>query len=120
MLPQTTTTMQRAMNTAAEPWSLALPESSWRSVPIRSTTASTALFNRSTAITSKTDEIISAISILVSPSQNASGIRMHARKHSWRNAVSFLNALFKPCKEYFVELIQWVNPVVLYIKVPML
>ena len=43
--------MQSAMNTAAEPWSLALPESSWRSVPIRSTTASTALFKSSTAIT---------------------------------------------------------------------
>ena len=100
------------MNTAAEPWSLALPESSWRSVPIRSTTASTALFLTVQLPSQvKTDEIIKAISILVSPSQKASGIRMHAkRKHSCRNAVSFLNALFKPCKEYFVELIKWVNP----------
>ena len=43
---------------------------------------------------------------------------MQAKKHSWRKAVSFLNALFKPCNEYLVELIKWVNPVVLYINFP--
>ena len=43
---------------------------------------------------------------------------MQARKHSWRKAVSFLNALFKPCNEYLVELIKWVSPVVLYINFP--
>ena len=77
------------MNTAAEPWSLALPESSWRSVPIRSTTASTALFNSSTAITSKTDEIIKAISILVSPNQK--GERNHnTRKKTFVAECSFI------------------------------
>jgi len=98
--PQQITVIQRLMNTAADPMSLARPESMCRSAPIRSTTASIAEFSSSTTSTNRQLPISNARSTPVCPTQRAAGTRKMHSTSSWRNAASFFQVARIPAMEY--------------------
>ncbi len=93
---QTTTALRMARKTAADPRSLARPERSCSSGPIRSTAASMALFNNSTTRTIKRQPTSRARSVPVRPNQRPSGAKRKNRTVSCRNADSWRNADRKP------------------------
>src|SRR5688572_5572812 len=73
--PHTSNTFIISTNTAAEPMSLARPDSSWNSSPYRLITASTAEFSNSMLSTSRMLPINRARSTPLSPSHQPSGAR---------------------------------------------
>src|SRR5580693_6423280 len=82
--------------TAAEPMSLAIPAKGWRSVPDRSTTASTALFNISTTRINSIGLTSKARSTPVRPRYSPAGITTTDSSTSWRNADSSRQVCMKP------------------------
>ena len=80
--------------TAAEPMSLALPESSWYSSPMRSTTASIAEFNNSTVKVSQGMITKSKNSTALSAKTKARMVNTIESASSWRSAASFLRPAY--------------------------
>src|SRR6266404_8103524 len=85
--------------TAADPMSLAMPARGWRSVPDRSTTASTALLRISTTKISNIGLTSRARSTPELPKYRPAGMTSSASSTSWRNAASSRQVCRNPWKE---------------------
>jgi hypothetical protein len=102
MLSQTVVIMTWQINTAAEPMSLALPDSICRSSPIRSTVFSMALFRSSTMISSSSGMISNSHSTTVCASENENINRTADRPKFCLKADSNRNASWIPRNEFRV------------------
>ena len=93
---QTIAAFSKLTNTAAEPMSLARPESSFASLPTLSTIASILELSNSTIKISTNEPISKARSIPSFPNHKPRGVNRQTKSNSYLKAASCLNAAQRP------------------------